>query len=115
MAEPVLVLTTVGSRDAAQILARHLVEQHLAACVSISGPILSIYRWKGVIEKGEEFQLLIKSLSSNVPSIEQSLNTFHRNRPDGYELPELLVVPLSGGSAAYLDWLRSNAQPDAAL
>jgi len=111
MTEPVLVLTTVGTRETAETLADVLVHENLAACVSIGGPVRSVYRWQGAIERSEEYQLTIKSVGTNLGRIDERINSFHAERPDGYSLPELLVVPLMGGSAAYLAWLRENAQP----
>lgn len=111
MAKPVLILTTIGSREAAETLAESFVKERLAACVSIAGPVLSIYHWQGAIERGEEFQLTLKSLDTHLAAIESRLKSFHASRPDGYQLPELLVVPLGGGSMEYLAWLQANVHP----
>jgi periplasmic divalent cation tolerance protein len=98
---PVIVLTTLGLDTDAAILARTLVEERLAACVNVLPPMISIYRWKGVVAQDREQQLIIKTAAERVPALEARLRTLHP-----YEVPEFLVIPLAGGSHAYLTWLR---------
>ncbi len=104
--DPVLVLTTVPDRPTdgtavGETLARVLVEEALAACVNVLPPMQSVYRWKGVVESGNERQLVIKTTADRVPALETRLAQLHP-----YELPEFLVVSIAGGSEAYLDWIR---------
>lgn len=100
----VVILTTVESAEDGESLARLLVERRLAACVSMIPQIRSIYRWKGAIEAGSEVQLVIKTSASHVPTIEELFRTDH-----GYELPEFLVLPASGG-ATYLNWVADSVR-----
>jgi periplasmic divalent cation tolerance protein len=97
------VTTTTEKREDAERIARALVEDRLAACVQILGPVTSIYRWKGKIETTREWLCLIKSREENYGAIEQAILSLHP-----YETPEIIAVPLVSGSSGYLDWLRAE-------
>jgi len=102
-AEVVLVLTTIGADADAAVLARTLVEERLAACVNIGAPMTSVYRWKGAIEEDREQQLVIKTTGDRLVALESRLRALHP-----YELPEFVVLSASGGSTAYLEWVRAS-------
>ena len=95
-----LVLTTVPDDERAETLARTLVDERLAACVNVQAPMVSIYRWKGGVERGVERQLVIKTTRDRVPALEARLRELH-----SYELPEFVVMSANEGSAAYLGWV----------
>ncbi len=103
MSEVWQVATTTGDRDLAERIATELVDARLAACAQVAGPIESIYRWQGKIERGEEWRCLAKTTSALFPAIEELVTRLHP-----YDLPELIATPVVGCSAAYLDWLRSQ-------
>lgn len=96
----VLIITSCGSREEAERIATAMIEAGLTACVQIL-PATSIYRWKGEIERSEEFVLLIKTRMAHVDLIEAKVRELH-----SYALPELLMMPITGGSESYLDWIR---------
>ena len=96
----VIVLTTVGADTDAAELARTLVEQRLVACVNIIGGMTSVYRWKDGVEQDDEQLLVMKTTNDLLVALEARLRELHP-----YELPEFVVVPVSGGSEAYLGWL----------
>ena len=102
----VIVLTTLGADADASSLARTLVEERLAACVNVLAPMTSTYQWKGTIEQDREQQLVIKTTAARVPALEARLRDLHP-----YELPELLVLPVSTGSDAYLRWMGESTTP----
>ena len=102
-ADIVLVLTTLGADADAVALARVLVDERLAACVNILPPMTSIYRWKNAVEQDREQQVVMKTTAGRVAALEARLRQLHP-----YELPEFLVITASGGSAAYLDWVRDS-------
>lgn len=104
MTDIVLIFTTVPDDDRAETLARALVEERLAACVNVHAPMASIFRWKGAVEREPERQIVIKTTRGRVSAVEKRVRALHR-----YELPEFLVVPVDGGSEAYLDWVREEA------
>jgi periplasmic divalent cation tolerance protein len=102
----VLVLTTLGATDDAETLAATLVEERVAACVSILPPMTSIYRWRGSVDRDQECQLIIKSSRDRLDALRDRLLALHP-----YEVPELLVVDVAGGADAYLEWLASSTRP----
>jgi len=95
------VITTVEKRADAEKIAGLLVENKLAGCVQIMGPLTSIYRWKGRVESAEEWQCIIKSRPDLYGDIEEAIRSVHP-----YEVPEIIAVPLAQGSKDYLDWLK---------
>jgi periplasmic divalent cation tolerance protein len=98
-----LVLVTAGTKRQARAIARRLVDELLAACVNIVGPIRSVYRWRDAVEEEAEFLLLIKTRASLLSRVERRVIELH-----SYEIPEVLVLSPSGGSAAYLGWLLES-------
>ncbi len=101
MSDFIQVLTTCASQDEARQIARVLVEQRLAACVQIVGPIESVYRWQGEIETAVEWQCWAKTVAQLYAQVEQAIFENH-----SYKLPEVVVVPIPNGSKDYLEWLR---------
>jgi periplasmic divalent cation tolerance protein len=100
--DAVLVLTTMPAEADCAALARTLVAERLAACVSAFPPMESVYRWKDAIETDRERQLVVKTREPLVRRLLARLQSLHP-----YEVPELLVIPVAGGSEAYLDWLAA--------
>lgn len=99
--KPVLVLTNLADRDSALRLARALVEQRLAACVNVLAECTSVYRWKEAIETAHETPVLIKTTEDRYQALEQAVRALHP-----YEVPELVVIPISGGLPEYLRWIE---------
>ncbi|MFH1277518.1 MAG: divalent-cation tolerance protein CutA [Candidatus Eisenbacteria bacterium] len=95
----VVVLVTAPP-EAAERLARTLVEEKLAACVNRLGGVRSTYRWKGTIEDAVEDLLLAKTRRSLTERLEARVREVHP-----YEVPEVIVLPITAGSKAYLEWL----------
>ncbi|MET0028253.1 MAG: divalent-cation tolerance protein CutA [Candidatus Thiodiazotropha sp.] len=96
-----LILCTAPDRTTAERLAKHLVEKGLAACVSLSSPVTSIYRWQGQTETADEIQMLIKTTRQRYQACESALRAEHP-----YELPEIIAVPVEQGLDAYIDWVE---------
>ncbi|HTY56384.1 MAG TPA: divalent-cation tolerance protein CutA [Candidatus Binataceae bacterium] len=101
----VVMVTAPNQRDASAI-ARTLVDENLAACVNILGPIRSIYRWQNAIEDEAEFLLLIKTRSAICARLEQRVKELH-----SYDVPEVIALPIETGSAQYLAWLTEATTP----
>ena len=95
-----LFLTTAGSAEQAETIARELVERRLAACVNVVGQTCSIYRWKGKVECEDEKLLLIKSRKSYFSPLREALRELH-----SYEVPELLAFTIAAGDPEYLAWI----------
>lgn len=100
MREICQVSTTTGTREIAEQIAVELVDLRLAACVQVSGPITSTYRWQGQIENAEEWLCTAKTTREQLPAIQDVLKRLHP-----YEVPQLVATPIVGGSEAYLDWV----------
>jgi periplasmic divalent cation tolerance protein len=99
----VVVFVTTTTEDNAAAIGRALVEERLAACANLVGPIRSIYRWQDVVEDGPELLLMIKTRSSLYPALEARITELHP-----YEVPEIIAVNIEQGSAQYLDWLHDS-------
>jgi len=100
----VLVISNAPDLLLAKRIAHVLVEDGLAACVNLGAPVLSIYRWEGEIEGADEIPVWIKTTAGRQQAVVQALARLHP-----YEVPEIIVVPVIGGSASYLDWVRAQS------
>jgi periplasmic divalent cation tolerance protein len=104
MAEATMVvLTTCGNDEDASGLARVLVERRLAACVNAIGRVSSTYRWKGEVQRDQETLLIIKTTAPRLAAVEKAIREQSK-----YELPEVIALPIHGGSADYLAWVRES-------
>lgn len=101
-----LVFTNAPDAATADALARHLLDQGLAACVNILSPCRSLYRWQGQVEEATEVPLLIKTCADRYPALEAAVHALHP-----YELPELIAVPVAHGLPAYLAWVADETHP----
>lgn len=101
----VVVLVTVGSRDEAKRIAEALVGERLAACVNVVGPIESIYRWKNRVQHDQELLLIIKTVRKRLTDLEARVRALH-----SYEVPEVIALPITSGSQAYLSWVRGQTR-----
>ena len=101
-----LILTTCPNQEEANNLAHTLLENHLAACVSIVPTIQSIYKWEGRIVSDAEVLLFIKTRRECYAAIEEVFLQQH-----SYEIPELIVLPIETGLPSYLKWLDESVAP----
>ncbi len=99
-----LVMTTCGNMEDARNLARGLVEEHLAACVQMQ-QITSVYRWQGDVQEDPEILLFIKTRADLYPAVEAYLQAHHP-----YDVPEIVQVPITHASPAYLRWALDVTQ-----
>ena len=101
--EYVIVLTTLPADADGAAFARDLVEERLAACVNLSAPMKSIYRWEGTVETESERQLVIKTSRDRVGALWDRVRELHP-----YDMPEFLVTPIVDGNDAYLRWVGES-------
>ncbi|MBW2242781.1 MAG: divalent-cation tolerance protein CutA [Deltaproteobacteria bacterium] len=99
-----LVLVTAPNGEVAAQLGRTLVEERLAACVNVVPGLRSIYRWEGEIQDDAEVLLMVKTRADRLDSLTRRVQELHP-----YDVPEILALPIAGGSQAYLAWVRSEA------
>jgi periplasmic divalent cation tolerance protein len=102
-------MVTAASRRECRKIARHLVVARLAACVNITEPIESIYRWEGKLVDEKEFVMLIKSTRELFPEIKSEISKIH-----SYHTPEIICLPIIDGSRNYLQWVSDSVKPAAA-
>jgi len=99
------ISTTTETKEEAQKIAQYLVEQKLAACVQITGPIESTYRWRGNIETADEWLCLIKTREALFNKAQAAIKKLH-----SYETPEIIAVPIVKGRKEYLNWLDDETE-----
>jgi periplasmic divalent cation tolerance protein len=100
----IVVLVTCPSQEVGETLGHTLVEERLAACVNVVPGITSFYRWEGKISRDAEILLVIKTRRMRLPALIRRVTALHP-----YSVPEIIALPLVGGSAPYLSWVRDSA------
>ena|SRR5208283_4329577 len=98
-----VVLCTVSSLEEGRKLSRELVGQRLAACVSLIPKVESIYRWQGAVESAEEVLLVVKTTQQRFEELRDKIAELH-----SYDVPEIIALPVTAGSAPYLEWLSGQ-------
>jgi len=97
------VLLTTAPPDSAGTIARTLVGERLAACVTLLPGVRSVYRWKDALHDEPETVLLIKTTEDRLQNLSTRYEALHP-----YDVPEILILEPTGGSAAYLAWLEAQ-------
>jgi periplasmic divalent cation tolerance protein len=100
MSEQIVVLITASSQEEADQIANALVAEMIAACVNVVPGITSVYRWEGKVQRDAEWLLIAKSRRDVLDALVQRVQALH-----SYDVPEVIALPLVGGSEAYLSWL----------
>jgi periplasmic divalent cation tolerance protein len=95
------VTTTLPDRAAADRLAATLVEERLAACAQVVGPVSSTYHWQGEIERAEEWYCHLKTTSARLPALQARIRELH-----SYKQPEIVALRIVDGDAGYLKWIE---------
>lgn len=103
--EIIIVFTHVPNRACAEHIAQTLVTEKLAACVNISSPVTSIYRWQGQVEQAEEIGLIIKTTCQVYADCATKLRMLHP-----YELPEIVGIHVNEGLPEYLAWVAAETR-----
>ena len=98
-----IILSTTPNAEVAERLAEGLVRERLAACVNIVPKLRSIYFWEGEVQRDEEILLIIKTRAERRDALFAYLAEHHP-----YEVPELIALPITAGSASYLRFIESN-------
>ena len=103
MSEHAVVMSTAGSADEANRIAEALVEQRLAACVSVLPGVRSTYRWKDAVERSDEWLLLVKTRRERFDDVARAIRDLH-----SYEVPEVVLLDVAGGDDRYLAWIDGS-------
>ncbi len=94
--------------DSAQRIASTLVDERLAACVSVLPGVVSVYRWQGAVERADEVLLIVKTSGARLEALIARVNAVHP-----YELPEVIAVEVAAGLPAYLAWIAAETDAQA--
>lgn len=105
MTDKVVVLVTASDLEECRKIARALVEKRLAACVNISAPVQSIYRWEGKVADEQEYMMMIKTSRRLFGELQSEIGHLH-----SYGTPEIICLPIIEGSTNYLNWLAESLQ-----
>jgi len=105
MTDYIQVMTTVENKSDAEKIAKQLVEEKIAACVQILGPLQSYFQWQGKLDRADEYLCLIKSRDDLFHEIEAAIKNLHP-----YEVPEIIALPINRGSADYLSWMAAELE-----
>ena len=108
--QAIVVMTTVGTEEQANLIAREIVARRQAACVNIVPGIRSIYRWKGKICKDGELLLIVKTLEGEMEGVTATIRELH-----SYELPEILAFHVDHGETGFLGWIAGSVDKEAGL
>jgi periplasmic divalent cation tolerance protein len=100
-----IILTTVSAVEEGESIANILVEKQLASCVNIIPNISSVYQWEGQIQSESEVLLLIKTTKDLEAEVYREVQNVH-----SYDIPELITLPITNGSDAYLDWMTNSVR-----
>ncbi|HKD09715.1 MAG TPA: divalent-cation tolerance protein CutA [Bryobacteraceae bacterium] len=107
MTNKILVFSTCESKEEAERLAKALLEARLAACVNVITQIRSFYWWQEKIESADESMMVIKTSSDLFDQVRELIQEKH-----SYDVPEIIAIPITAGSPAYLNWLGGElAEP----
>ncbi len=105
MGDEIIVLITASSGEEAARIAAALVGEHVAACVNIVPEVRSLFFWKGKTQDAKESLLICKSRQPLLDELVQRVKELH-----SYSVPEIIALPIVGGSRDYLDWLREGTK-----
>ena len=104
----VVALTAAPDARIARRIAKKVVEERLAACVNIVGPVKSVFRWKGSVERVPEHLLIMKTTADCTPALGERIGELHP-----YETPEFVSLSVGGGLRSYLEWIMDSVgQPE---
>ncbi len=107
MTGKIIVFCMCESLEQADTIATSLVERQLAACVNILPQVTSVYRWKDALEKSSEVMLVIKTRHTLFEELSAEILRLH-----SYEVPEIVALPITAGSSAYLKWIDKELKTD---
>jgi periplasmic divalent cation tolerance protein len=107
--QPIIVLTTLGSAEAARELVRTLVDERIVACGTVLPAATSIYRWQGAVTTEAEAVVLLKTVFARWDHLVRAIERLHP-----YEAPELLALPPAAGLPRYVEWLAAETTEVAA-
>ena len=101
----VSVYAVFADADEAERVGRTVIEEELAACINILGPIRSVYRWEGVIETAEEVAAILKTHHWHSDALIERIAELH-----SYKVPCVVVWPIDKILRSYADWVEDSVR-----
>ncbi|MCX5701065.1 MAG: divalent-cation tolerance protein CutA [Candidatus Omnitrophica bacterium] len=98
-----VLLITVSDKKQAHRIAKALIKNKLVACVNILGGVESFFWWNKKIDSAKEILLIAKSRNEKLNKIIKLVKAMH-----SYDCPEIIALPITGGSKTYLDWIDES-------
>ena len=100
-----IVLCTCPDLDSARHIGTYAIENQLAACVNLITKVESIYSWNNEINRDLEVLTIFKTTEELLDKLESAILELH-----SYDLPEIIVLPVEGGSKSYLEWIADSTK-----
>jgi periplasmic divalent cation tolerance protein len=97
------VVVAVDTEETATAMAEKLIDERLAACVHVGGPVTSRFRWEGKVETAREFVLTAKTTERRLAALIETVRGMHP-----YQTPEIVAIPIVDGLHHYLDWVHAE-------
>lgn len=102
-----IIFVTTTDIEEGRLISDVLLEQKAASCVNIIGGVSSMYRWNGKINETQESFLLVKTKKVLVEKVVSIIKEVH-----SYEVPEIIALPVIGGSEDYFNWIDQEVSED---
>jgi len=100
-AQNVVIFIITPASEEAHIIANRLLQHRKVACVNILPGVRSLFWWNGTIDAGEESLLVAKTTASHIDDVVRLVKKSH-----GYDIPEIIALPIVGGNLDYLEWMN---------
>lgn len=94
-------------RETAGRIGERLVAARLAACANIGGPIASIYRWQGAVERSTEIPLKVKTRADHFDAVASEVAALHP-----WEVPAITATEIAAAAPCYRDWIIAETAPE---
>ncbi|MBN2007997.1 divalent-cation tolerance protein CutA [candidate division KSB1 bacterium] len=101
--EPIVVFITAGSKDEAEKISDHLVNEKIVACCNVVSPVQSTFFWQGNVCRENEVLILAKTTRARFQELITTVKLLH-----SYETPEIIALPIIDGSHDYLKWIADE-------
>jgi len=101
----IAVFITCASKKEAKKIIYTVIRKRLAGCAAMGAPVESLFWWKGNVCKAKEVPVVFKTEKRHLKDIEREVKRLH-----SYEVPEVVALPITGGSKKYLDWLAESVE-----
>lgn len=99
----VSVYAVFADAEEAERIGRLVVEERLAACINILGPIRSIYRWQGAVETADEVAAIFKTSQAQVTALITRVAALH-----SYDVPCVVSWPIDKITDSYAQWVEDS-------